>query len=313
MSPNPPASAPASAIASNATRPALIAGVACYTLWGLMPLLYQLMARFGADAGEMTAHRALWSVLWAGLLVLLARQGAQVWRVLRQPRMLALLTLTSLLIGANWVLFVWAVSNGRTLEASLGYYINPLMNMAAGALLFRERIDRFGIAAIVFAAIGVVLQTLALGHPPWISLTLATTFCLYGIVRKRIAVDAQSGLFVECLVLTVPGIVWVWWLEASGRGHFSDGWEIALLLSLSGPATVAPLALFAWAARRLPLSTMGFIQYIGPTLNFAIGLAAGEVFTPLRAASFVFIWAGVAVFAAGAWRRTRALSVAPAT
>lgn len=293
-------------------RPALIAGVACYTLWGLMPLLYQLTARFGAEAGEMTAHRALWSVLWAGLLVVLARQGGQVWRVLRQPRTVALLTLTSLLIGANWVLFVWAVSNGRTLEASLGYYINPLMNMAAGALLFRERIDRFGAAAVGFAAVGVVLQTLALGHPPWISLTLAITFCIYGIVRKRIAADAQTGLFVECLVLTLPGIVWVGWLEASGQGHFRDGWEIGLLLALSGPATVAPLVLFAWAARRLPLSTMGFIQYIGPTLNFAIGLAAGEVFTELRALSFAFIWAGVAVFAFGAWRRTRVLSVASA-
>jgi chloramphenicol-sensitive protein RarD len=291
-------------------RPALIAGIACYTLWGLMPLLYQLMARFGADAGEMTAHRALWSVLWAGLLVLLARQGGQVWRVLRQPRTVALLTLTSVLIGFNWVLFVWAVSNGRTLEASLGYYINPLLNMAAGAVIFRERIDRFGVIAVGFAIVGVALQTVALGHPPWISLTLAGTFCVYGILRKRIDADAQTGLFVECLVLTLPGIVWVAALEASGAGHFRDGPVIALLLALSGPATVAPLALFAWAARRLPLSTMGFIQYIGPTLNFAIGLAAGEAFTPLRAASFAFIWAGVAVFAFGAWRRTRGLPTA---
>lgn len=287
------------------TRPALIAGIACYTLWGLMPLLYQLMSRMGADAGEMTAHRALWSVVWAGLLVLIARQGRQVLAVLRRPRLLAILTLTSLLIGFNWVLFVWAVSTGRTLEASLGYYINPLLNMAAGALLFRERIDRFGAAAVALAAIGVGLQTAALGHPPWISLTLALTFCLYGIVRKRIDVDAQSGLFVECLALTIPGLIWVASLEANGQGHFRDSLGMGLLLSLSGPATVAPLALFAWAARRLPLSTMGFIQYIGPTLNFAIGLAAGEAFTPLRAASFVFIWAGVAAFAYGAWRRSR--------
>jgi chloramphenicol-sensitive protein RarD len=289
------------------TRPALLAGIGCYTIWGFLPLLYQLMARLGVGSVEMTAHRALWAVLWAGLLVLLARQGPQVLRVLRRPKTVALLTLTSVLIGTNWLIYVWAVSSGRTLEASLGYYINPLMNMAAGALLFRERLDRFAYGAIALAAAGVLVQTLALGHPPWISLSLALLFCAYGVIRKRVDADAQTGLFVECLVLTLPGLAFVLWLEAQGAGHFREGLSTATLLMLNGPATVAPLALFAWAARRLPLSTMGFLQYIGPTLSFCIGLAAGELFTPLRALSFGFIWAGVAVFAYGAWRRTQGL------
>jgi chloramphenicol-sensitive protein RarD len=292
------------------TRPALLAGVACYTIWGLLPLLYLLSSRLGIDAVEMTAHRALWAVLWAGVLVLLARQGSQVLRVLRRPKIVALLTLTGVLIGGNWLIYVWAISNGRTLEASLGYYINPLMNIAAGALLFRERIDRAAIAAIALAAVGVLLQTLALGHVPWISLSLAVLFCAYGVIRKRIDADAQTGLFIECLVLTLPGLAWVLWLQSTGAGRFFDSPQIAAVLLVNGPATVAPLALFAWAARRLPLSTIGFLQYIGPTLTFFIGLAAGELFTPLRAASFAFIWAGVAVFAYGAWRRSRTLPAA---
>jgi chloramphenicol-sensitive protein RarD len=295
--------------AANAARPALIAGVACYTIWGLLPLLYMLSASLGVGAAEMTAHRALWAVLWAGALVLLARQGGQVMRVLRTPRILALLALTGVLIGINWLVYVWAISNGRTLEGALGYYINPLMNVAAGALFFRERVDRWSLAAIALAAIGVVIQTAALGHLPWISLALAGLFCAYGILRKRVDADAQTGLFVECLILTLPGLAWVLWLESTGGGHFRQGADFAAVLLVNGPATVAPLALFAWAARRLPLSTVGFLQYIGPTLTFFIGLAAGEAFTPLRALSFAFIWAGVAVFALGAWKRTRHLAV----
>ena len=289
--------------AGGETRPALTAGIACYTLWGVLPLLYILSSSLGVGAVEMTAHRALWAVLWAGLLVLLARQGRQVQAVLRRPRTLALLTLTGVLIGLNWLLYVWAVSNGRAMEGSLGYYINPLMNMAAGALLFRERLSGWTQAAIALAAVGVAVQTAALGHLPWISLGLAVLFCAYGILRKRVAADAQTGLFVECLVLALPGLLFVLWWEASGRGHFEDGALTAFVLLLNGPATVVPLALFAWAARRLPLSTMGFLQYIGPTLTFFIALGVGEPFTPLRALSFAFIWAGVAVFAYGAWRR----------
>lgn len=302
----PATSAPA---AVETARPALMAGVACYAIWGLLPLLYMLSARLGVGAAEMTAHRALWAVLWAGALVLLARQGAQVWRVLRRPSTLGLLTLTGVLIGTNWLIYVWAISNGRTLEGALGYYINPLMNVAAGAVLFRERVDRWALAAIALAAAGVAIQTAALGHLPWISLALAGLFCAYGIIRKRVDADAQTGLFVECLILTAPGLAWVLWLEASGAGHFREGPAFAAVLLVNGPATVAPLALFAWAARRLPYSTIGFLQYIGPTLTFVIGLAAGEAFTPLRALSFAFIWAGVAVFALGVWRRTRRAAV----
>jgi len=290
-------------------RAALIAGVSCYAIWGIAPLVFQQMGRAGADAWEIMGHRAVWSVLWAALLVLLARQGPQVARVLREPKTLGLLAISTVLIAANWTLFVWSVNNGHTLETSLGYYLNPLINMAAGAALFRERIDRFGLASIALAAVGVALQAVALGQVPIISLTLAFSFGAYGIIRKSVKADAQSGLFIECLFLTLPGVAYLWFIGQQGAGHFLDSPATAFWLLLAGPFTVGPLMLFSWAARRMPLSTMGFLQFLAPTISFCIGVAQGEPFGALRAASFGFIWAGAVVFALGAWRRLKAAKI----
>ncbi|HEY5105610.1 MAG TPA: EamA family transporter RarD [Caulobacteraceae bacterium] len=267
-----------------------------------------VMGRAGASSWEILGQRAMWAAPWAGLLVIIAGQGAQVGRVLSQPRVLCLLALSAGLIATGWSVYIWSVNHGRNLEASLGYYINPLLNMAVGAVRFRERIDRFGAAAIALAAIGVVLQTLALGHLPVISLVLALTFWGYGIIRKRIDVDAQSGLFVECLLMAGPGLAYVLWLSHAGGAVFGRSVGASLLMATSGPATVIPLALFAWTARRLPFSTMGFLQFIGPTIGFFVGLATGETLTPLRAVSFVFIWSSAVVFVAGAWRAARRLT-----
>jgi chloramphenicol-sensitive protein RarD len=245
-------------------------------------------------------------VLFAGCLVLLASQSVQVRTALSQPRTLAWLVLATVLIAANWGVYVWATTHQATLEASLGYYINPLLNMVVGLWLFRERIDRWGWVAIGLAAVGVLFQALALGRPPWISLILAFSFGAYGVIKKRVPVEAQAGLFIECLILLPFGIAYVVWLQASGLGHgFSSlegfGWAL-----LNGPATFLPLALFAFAARRMPLSTMGFIQFLAPTLQFCVGLATGEHFTVLRGVSFAFIWLGAGVFAAAALLRARA-------
>jgi chloramphenicol-sensitive protein RarD len=290
-------------------RAALVAGVACYLLWGFLPLYFHALALLGVGSWEMIAHRSLWSVLWAGGLVLLARQAGQVAAVLRQPKTLGVLALTTLAIFANWSIYVFAVNAGHVIEASLGYYINPLMNMAAGALLFRERMSTEGKVAIGLAAVGVAVQTVALGHLPVVSLGLALTFCVYAILRKQVKADAQTGLFIECAYLAIPGLLYVLHLQSTGVGHFGGGASVTTLLMLAGPATVVPLALFAWSARRLPLSAVGFLQFIAPTIQFLLGVALGEAFTPLRALSFAFIWAGVAVFAYGAWKRTRALPV----
>jgi chloramphenicol-sensitive protein RarD len=290
------------------SKPAYLAGVACYGLWGFLPLYFHLLHQLGVGSWEMIAHRTMWSVLWAGGLVLLARQGGQVAAVLRQPKTLAMLALSTLAIFGNWTIYVFAVNAGHVIEASLGYYINPLMNMAAGALLFRERMSVEGKVAIGLAAVGVAIQTLALGHLPIVSLGLALTFCVYAILRKQVKADAQTGLFIECAYLALPGLAYVWYLQSSGAGHFGSGVPVSTLLMLAGPATVVPLALFAWSARRLPLSAVGFLQFIAPTIQFLLGVALGEAFTPLRALSFVFIWLGVAVFAYGAWKRTRVMA-----
>ena len=288
-----------------ASREALIAGIACNLLWGGAPLLFMALGRAGASSWEIVGQRAMWSAPWALALVLLAGQGAQVRRILGQPRTLALLLLSATSIATGWALYVWAVNNGHNLESSLGYYINPLMNMAAGAVFFRERIDKIGVAAIALAVLGVVVQTIALGRLPLISLVLATTFWIYGLIRRQVAVDAQAGLFVECLFMATPGIAYVLWLGHTGTGIFGHALGSSVLMAMVGPMTVAPLALFSWSARRLPFAILGFLQFLSPTVGFCIGVYIGEPLTPLRMVSFVFIWAGAAMFAYGAWRASR--------
>ena len=295
--------------AGGSARQALIAGVACYLLWGAMPILFIVMGRAGATPWEILAHRAVWSAPWAGLLVLLASQGPQVAKVFSSPRRIALLAASAAMISSGWAVYVWSVNNGRNLEASLGYYITPLLNMAAGAIFFRERIDRLGAAAIALAAVGVVLQTVALGHLPIIALYLAAAFWGYGLIRRQIDVDAQTGLFVECVLMVVPGVAYVLWLHHAGGGVFARDAGHSLLMLSTGPATVAPLALFAWTARRLPFATIGFLQFISPTIGFMVGLAVGERLNPLGVVSFGFIWAGAAVYVAGALRASMRLQV----
>ena len=291
-------------------RPALLAGVACYVIWGLSPLIYQPMGAAGADAWEIMGHRAVWGLIWATGLVLLARQWSQVQRVLTDWRTLRWLMLSTVMIAINWVLFIWAVNNGHTLETSLGYYLNPLLNMAFGAWLFRERISRAGLFAIALAAIGVALQAVALGRLPLISLTLAVSFAIYGVIRKQVKAEAQTGLFVECLLMAPLGLAWLVWLHVHGAGHFGASPDATFWLLMAGPITVGPLVLFAWAARRLPLSMVGFLQFIAPTLSFVIGVVQGEPFTWLRGVSFGFIWLGAAVFLWAALTRARAARAA---
>ena len=291
---------------SDSSRAALLSAFGCYVLWGVMPLLFMGQAAVGFDALEILAHRALWAVPVAGLLVWLAKQGGQVRAVFASPRTLAWLVFSTVLIGLNWGVYVWATTHGATLEASLGYYINPLLNMVVGMWLFREKIDRWGWIAIGLAAVGVLFQALALGRPPWISIVLAISFATYGVIRKRVPIDAQAGLLVECLLLLPFGLAWVLWLQNTGAGVAFDSPGNTIWALANGPATVLPLALFAWSARRLPLSTIGFIQFLAPTLQFAVGVWAGEALTPLRVLSFAFIWGGATVFAAAALLRRRA-------
>ena len=293
------------------SQTAVAAGVLCYLIWGFIPLAFQQMAANGATPWEIMAHRAVWGVAWALLLVLLAKQAGQTLAILRQPKTLGWLVLSATIIATNWIIYILAVNSGRTLDASLGYYLNPLLNMAAGAWIFRERISGAGKIAMGLAAVGVAVQTAALGHAPWVSLGLATSFALYGIIRKRVQADAQTGLFIECLILTLPGLAYMIWMETTGQGHFTASTASMLWLLFAGPVTVIPLMLFSWAARRMPLSSMGFLQFLAPTIVFFIGMAQGEPLSLLRVISFVFIWAAVGVFIYGAVTAARRRHAAP--
>lgn len=294
---------------SSTDRSGLTAGLFCYTAWGLLPLLFHAAQHAGAGAFEIVAWRTVWAVPFAAALVLATRGGRAFGAILRSPRGLSVLLLSALLIGTNWTLYVWAVNSGHVLAGSLGYYINPILNMAAGALLFRERIDAGGWAAIALASVGVLMQGIAIGAFPWVSILLAVSFCAYGVVRKQAVADAQTGLLVECLVLAIPALAFLGWLTHGAGGVFGRDPNATGWLFLTGPVTVGPLFAFAYAARTLPMTVLGFLQFIAPTLQFIIGVQGGELLTPLRLASFVFIWTGVAVFALGAWRRSRAVAV----
>jgi chloramphenicol-sensitive protein RarD len=290
------------------SRLALTAGIACYLIWGAMPLVFQTLSALGAGYLEVLAQRTIWALPLAGVFVLAARQGPHVLAALRTPRVLAWLALSSALIAINWGVFIWAAIHGRVLETAFGYYITPLVSLAAGALIFHERLSRAGRVAVALATGGVALQAVALGHLPLVSLTVALSFGFYGVVRKRVAADAQAGLFVECLILSIVALPYVLWLQRAGLGHFGDNATITLWMVGSGLVTATPLVLFAWATRRMPLQAMGFMQFLSPTLTFAVGAVQGEPFTPLRAASFALIWAGAAVFVWSAWRNARRMA-----
>jgi len=286
-------------------RLALGAGAGCYVIWGFVPLLFQHLGREGAGPWEILAQRTVWATPAAWAFVMLARQQSQVAAVLRQPKLLGLFALTAGLISINWIVYVYAVNNGRVLETSLGYFITPLFNMAGGALVFRERMDARAKLAMALAVVGVALQAAALGHLPVVSIVVALSFSTYGLLRKRVAVDAQTGLFVECLLLGLVGLAYVLSVERSGAGHFQDSGSVAALFVFSGLITALSLVMFAWSARRMPLTAIGFLQFITPTITFFLGLAQGEPFTWLRGVSFAFIWAGAALFLLGAFRRSR--------
>lgn len=286
-------------------RSALVAGIGAYLIWGFVPLAMQAVGRTGPGAWEILAHRIVWGALTAAIFVALARQFRAVWTALTSPRVMGWLFLSATLIAINWGAYIWAVNNSRVMETSLGYYLNPLLNMAAGAILFREKLDRFALTAIGLAAIGVALQTAAQGHLPVVSLALAISFCGYGVVRKRVAADAQAGLLIECLILAPLCLGYIASLALHGGGHFTASGAAMFWLIASGPVTATPLALFAWAARRLPLSAMGFLQFLAPTISFTIAVLQGEPFGALNAAAFGFIWFGAAVFVLGVLRAVR--------
>jgi chloramphenicol-sensitive protein RarD len=277
------------------TRAGLFAAMAAYGLWGFLPLYFQFL-------GDMPplvilAHRIVWSVPTALILVIAAGKWGEFAGVFRAPRLLFTLLASSIAIAANWTIYIWAVTNHRVLEGSLGYYINPLIVFLFAALFFGERFRPLQILAVGIAAAGVLNQTLVVGEFPWVSLSLAISFAVYGAIRKTTNVDSRIGFGLEALWLFIPSAAYLFFFLPSGVAAFGSGDPgFVTLLLLAGPLTATPLILFAMGARRLKLSTIGILQYIAPSVQFVIAIAMGEPFTPGHAVTFGLIWTGVLLF-----------------
>jgi chloramphenicol-sensitive protein RarD len=276
-----------------------------FVLWGLFPLYFRQIV--SVPPLEVVLHRSVWSLVFLlGVLAVLRRFG---WlrKVVSQPRQLGLFAISAVLLSGNWLVYVFAVQTGHVVEASLGYFINPLVNVLLGVLVLQERLRRLQWVAVALAALGVLWLTIHAGRPPWIALVLALSFGVYGLMRKTATLGALEGLALETLLLAPVVVPLLVWWTCSGNGALARG-DMALngWLLLAGPLTVAPLLLFAAGARRLPLSTVGLLQYISPTIQ--LGLAVwvfGEAFDRARLAGFVLIWAALALVTADSWRDTR--------
>lgn len=282
---------------SPALRLGLLSGLTCYTIWGCLPLYFRLMGHIAPE--EMLAHRIIWSVPTGLAFIALARNWSELRAVLTIRR-IAYLTATALLIGINWLVYIWAVSEERVLEASLGYYMNPLVNVLIGSIFFAERLRIAQWIAVGLATCGVAVMTHALGYVPYVSLILCFSFAIYSVIRKQVQVDGRAGFVVEAAILAPLALIWMGWFagQPGGRLIGDGGWDIPLLL-LAGPITAVPLIFFAVAAKRLRLSTIGMMQYLAPSLQFFIAvLLFGELFTESHALAFGCIWTALFVFTA---------------
>lgn len=287
-------------------RAGFIAAASAYVLWGFLPLYLKLLSF--ADVREVLGQRILWCApaALAAVLVLSGwRQGLRELGDALKPRMFAMLALSALFIFVNWGIYVWLVLQARVIEASLAYFLAPLVSVAVGVLFFRESIRGAQVAALLLALVGVVVQGFALGAPPWMALALCATWSVYAIIRKRAAVTAAAGLFVETLALAPLAAVLLFWAVSEAPLAATASWGHALLLALAGPITAAPLMAFAFGARRVSFTALGLLQFVAPTLQFATGIAFGEPFTLMRAASFGLIWAGLVFFSWDTFRRAQ--------
>ena len=282
-----------------------LAAALAYILWGLFPLYIKLVAH--VPVLEIVLHRSLWALVFVLALLALRRQFGWLAPVLRQPRTLAIFGLSALLLGGNWLLYVWAVNNGRVLDASLGYFINPLVNVLLGFVVLHERPRPLQWAAVALAAGGVLWLAAGAGHVPWVSLLLAASFGFYGLLRKTAPLGAIEGLALETLLLGPLAAAALLWLSASGQGHFlqGDGRTDVLLLA-AGPATAIPLLLFAYGARRVTLATLGLLQYLGPSIQFVLAVFLyHEPLGASRGVGFALIWAALALYSAESLRLMR--------
>ena len=282
----------------------IVPGLVAYLIWGFLPVYFKLTQH--VEPLEVLAHRIVWAVPFGALILWYRDQWSEVWRALSNPRVLFWLLVAAAMIAVNWFVYIYAVQSNQVYQASLGYYINPLMYVLVGVTFLGERLRRLQVVSLVLAATGVLILTLSYGELPWIALALGVSFTAYGVIRKQVAVGAMPGLFVETMLLLPLALGWLVFVIESGQSSFLSGSTANdVLLIVAGPLTVVPLVCFAIAARKLTLTIIGFMQFIAPTLQFMVGVAYGEVLTTAHLVCFVFIWTAVALFSFDVVRSNR--------
>ena len=295
------------------TTKGLLALVLACVIWGIAPILYKELAHI--DAVEVLSHRIVWSLVFFGILLAVQKRLGALFDALRDRKLLLQLSLGAIFITSNWFLFIWAIQVERAVEASLGYYIFPLVAVVLGRFVFSERLTRLSLLALVLAGLAVLVLTYGLGKLPWISLVLASTFGLYGVVKKMIGIGSMLSVTAEVVLLAPLALIWLlgvhylgWQgLAAHPGGFFGQDTRDTLLLMLSGPLTAGPLILFSFAAQRVALATVGLVQLLSPTLQFAVAvLLFREPFTPYHAIAFALIWVALALYSGQALARERA-------
>ncbi|NMP30710.1 EamA family transporter RarD [Thalassotalea sp. M1531] len=287
---------PMSAQQSDSSNSGVINAIFAYLMWGFAPLYFKLLVDVGSV--EILVHRVIWSTVLLLLIVIAIKKWRQFTLILADTKLLFKLTITAVILASNWFLFIWAVNNDHLLDASLGYYINPLLNVALGMIFLGERLRKWQSFAVALAVIGVGIQVVMLGTLPVISLLLAGTFGVYGLIRKKLHVDSFVGLLVESLMmLPIALIYWLWFIDSPTGNMLENSGHLNIILILAGVVTTAPLLCFTAAAKRLTLAALGFFQYIGPSIMFLLAtFLYQEPLAPAKLATFAFIWTALVVF-----------------
>ncbi|GLY62516.1 chloramphenicol resistance permease RarD [Pectobacterium carotovorum subsp. carotovorum] len=295
------------------TREGIFFALGAYFIWGIAPVYFKLLEH--VPPNEILTHRIIWSFFFMLLLLTIGRKWRQVSLACRNVKHLFLLALTAVLIGGNWLLYIWAVNNHHMLEASLGYFINPLVNVMLGMIFLGERFRRLQWLAVLLAVTGVLVQLWTFGSLPVIALGLAFSFALYGLLRKKIGIDGQTGMLIETLWLLPVAVIYLFFITDTPSSHLTtNSWSLNLLLLSAGIVTTVPLLFFTAAAMRLRLSTLGFFQYLGPTIMFILAVVFyGETFSSDKLITFAFIWSALALFILDALYTQRKLRRTPAT
>lgn len=286
-------------------RKGVILACMAFFMWGLAPIYFKLLQHISAF--EILMHRVVWSVLFIVIIVAVLKQWHKVQHVFKQPKLIAMLVITATLLGFNWGLFIWAVNNDHMLDASLGYYINPLLNVLLGMLFLGEKLRKWQALAVALALCGVVIQVISFGSFPVVALSLASSFAIYGLLRKKLPIESLPGLLLEALILLPVALVYWWLMVPTASSDFSaNDWYTNVLLISAGVITTLPLLCFIGAAKRLQYTTLGFFQYIGPSLMFILAVVFyGEVFSGERIVTFVCIWSALAIFSCDSYRQSQ--------